>query len=125
MLAREEPGRRMRLVIGDEVDLALAPELDIFRAVAGNAAEAHSFKGRFQHTFVGSGEFDEFETVETDRIFEQVGHQIRPPLSHAPLDWVQFTGDKMAYWATTFFTSAAASSSSNSRCWCKASIALR
>ena len=37
-------------------------------------AEPHRFEDRFDHPFFRSAEFDEFETVEADGIFEEIGH---------------------------------------------------
>jgi hypothetical protein len=43
-----------------------------------NPAETHAFKHRFQKALFRRGKFDEFEPIESQRVFEQIGH-IRAP----------------------------------------------
>jgi len=74
MLAREIPCGGFRLVIGDEVDAALAPQLDILGPVAGNLRKTDQVEHRFQLAFFRRGKFDELETVEAGGIFKQVCH---------------------------------------------------
>jgi hypothetical protein len=49
-----------------------------------DAAKAHAFEHRFQQAFFRRGKLDEFEPIETQRVFEQIGH------SHAPEKLVTF-----------------------------------
>mmetsp|Transcript_25774 Transcript_25774/g.65581 ORF Transcript_25774/g.65581 Transcript_25774/m.65581 type:complete len:288 (+) Transcript_25774:1802-2665(+) len=74
MLTGEIPCRGFGLVIGDEVDTALAPQLDILGPVAGNLCEADQLEHRFQMAFFRRGKFDELETVEAGGIFKKVCH---------------------------------------------------
>ena len=74
MLGGEVSGGAARFVIGDQVDFALAPQLHILRAVPGDLREAHRGEHRFKHAFDRGAEFDEFEAVEAQRVFEQVSH---------------------------------------------------
>ncbi len=74
MLTGEIPCSGFGLVIGDEVDTALAPQLDILGPVAGNLCEADQLEHRFQMAFFRRGKFDELETVEAGGIFKKVCH---------------------------------------------------
>ncbi len=57
-----------RLHVQDEVDVALAVMPDILRPVVAEMREAHRHEQVRQRFRIGSGELDEFETVETDRV---------------------------------------------------------
>src|SRR5690606_27474949 len=74
MLGGKVGGRAARLVIGDQVDPALTPELGILGAVARDQAEAHRGECRFQRALFRRAEFDELEAIEAERIFE-AGHE--------------------------------------------------
>ena len=73
MLGGEVGRRAPRFVIGDEVDLALAPQLHVLAAVARDEAEAHPGERGLEHALVGRGELEEFEAVEAERVVEEVG----------------------------------------------------
>jgi hypothetical protein len=74
-----EIGRgRFGFVIGDQVDPALAPQLDVLRAVARDEREAHRFEHGFENALLRRRKFDELEAVEAQRIFEEVGHDRNP-----------------------------------------------
>lgn len=53
------------LVVDDEVDVALAPELRILRTVLCDMHKAEHFEYRLELTGFGGGEFNELETIET------------------------------------------------------------
>ena len=74
MLAGKEPCRAAGFVIEDEVDPALAPQMHILGAVRGDVGKAHRFENRFHHALFRGAEFDEFEAVEADGVFEEIGH---------------------------------------------------
>ena len=74
VLAGEEPCRAARFVVQDQVDLPLPPEIDILRAVRCDVGKPHGLENRFDDAFFGGAEFDEFEAVEADGVFKQVGH---------------------------------------------------
>ena len=74
MFAGKEPCGTARFVIEDQIDLALPPQVDVFRAMRCHMGEAHRLEDRFDHALFGSAEFDEFEAVEADGIFKEIGH---------------------------------------------------
>ena len=74
MLARKKPCCASRFVVEDEVDLTLTPEIHILGSVRGYTGKSHRLKDRFDDAFFGSAEFDELESVESDWIFEEIGH---------------------------------------------------
>src|SRR5690606_40524313 len=74
MLRGEIGGRAPRLVVGDEVDPTLPPQLHVLAAMACNEAEAHPFEGRLEDVFFGRAEFEKFEPVETQWIIGLSGH---------------------------------------------------
>ena len=74
MLSGKEPRGAAGFIIDDKIDLALAPELHILGAVAGNLLEAHRFKNRFDLALFRRTEFDEFKAIKADRVFKQVSH---------------------------------------------------
>ena len=74
VLARKKPCGASRFVVEDEVDLTLTPEIHVLRSVRGHMGKSHGFKDRFDDAFFGSAEFDELESVESDWIFEEIGH---------------------------------------------------
>ena len=82
MLGGEVGGRAARFVIGDQVDPALAPQLDVLRPVPGDLDKAHGGEDRFEQPALGRGEFDELEPVEAQRIVGRmvvvVGHAQAP-----------------------------------------------
>ena len=51
MLAREIPGGGTWLIIGDEIDAALAPQLNILGAMARDLRKAHGFEDGLEHAF--------------------------------------------------------------------------
>ena len=75
VFAGEIPRGTLRLVVQDEVDLALAPQVDILRAVPCDKGKTHCLEHRFDHALFRRAELDEFEAVEADGILEQVGHR--------------------------------------------------
>ena len=78
MLGGEIGSGRSPLIIGDQVDSALPPELDVLRAMPRDHGKAHRFEHGFEHAFLGRGELDEFEAVEAERIMVRlemaIGH---------------------------------------------------
>jgi hypothetical protein len=84
MLAAEEPRGAAGLVVGDEVDRALPPQLDLLGAVAGDQGEAHGGEDRLEHALFRGGELDELEAVEADGVVEQVGHARAPVRGISP-----------------------------------------
>src|SRR5690606_41742292 len=79
-----EVGRRaFRFVVGDEVDLPLAPQLDVLAAMAGDQREPHALECLFEHALLGRAELEEFEAVKAERIFEQVRHSFQRNLLSA------------------------------------------
>jgi len=69
MLRCEICGRTPWLVIGDEVDVALAPELGIFRPVACDLGETHGGKGIFEDSSFCRAEFKVLKAVQPKWIF--------------------------------------------------------
>ncbi len=80
VLLREALAETARLGVDDEVDVALLVQRDVLAAMARRDRESHALEQRTQQFGVGRGVFDEFETVGTHRIFEEVGHG-SPPAS--------------------------------------------
>ena len=62
MFSRETLRERIRLGVDDEIDIALAPERDVFRAVLGDRLETHGAEQLAQLFRLRMGVFDEFET---------------------------------------------------------------
>ena len=86
MLGGKEGGRRARLVIDQEIDPALAPQLDVLGAVIGDMGEAHGLEDRFDDTALRCRELDELEAAEAQRVFEKVCHVASPELAGGRLD---------------------------------------
>ena len=80
MFGREIGGVAARLVVGDQVDAALPPQLDVLRPVPRDAGETHALEYRLQHAPFGRAELDELEPVEAQRIVEQIGHEHAPEI---------------------------------------------
>ena len=76
MLAGKIPGRRLGLVVDDQVDAALPPEMDILAAMLGNLGKAHDREHRFEHAAFGRAKFDKFKAVQAHGIFKQISHKI-------------------------------------------------
>ena len=74
MFGREIGGGRLRLVIGDQIDPALPPQINVFRPVPRDMGKSHCGKYRLKQPPFGRGKFDELEPVEAEGVFEQVGH---------------------------------------------------
>ena len=53
MLLRKVISEAVRLAIDDEIDIALAIQCHVFRAVIGNFGEAHQLERRFNDTRLG------------------------------------------------------------------------
>lgn len=70
MLGGEIGGGASRLVVGDEVDAALPPELHILAAVTGDAGKSHSLKGRLEDAALGGAELEELEALHAQWILE-------------------------------------------------------
>ena len=51
-------GGRFWLIIGDQIDAALAPQIDVFRSVAGYMRETKRFKHPFQYAAFRGREFN-------------------------------------------------------------------
>ena len=79
MLARKIPGGGFRLIIGDQVDAALAPQLHILGAVPGDLGKAHRLENRLQNAFFRRRELDELESIEASGIVEQISHGKKAP----------------------------------------------
>ena len=71
-------GWRLLLVIDDEVDLALAPEVHVFGSVPGNVGEPQRCKNRFQNPTFSGGIFYKFKAVQAHRVFEEISHRQMP-----------------------------------------------
>ena len=80
MLGGEVPGGALRLVVDDEVDVALAVQRDVFRAVLGDFGEAELLEDGLEDVALGGCELDELEARESHRIFEEISH-FSPPES--------------------------------------------
>lgn len=80
-------GGTSRLVVGDEIDPALSIEVDILGSVTGDVGEAHDRERPLQHAFFRRAEFEEFESVQGERIFE-----IGWFFVHSSYIWNQYLG---------------------------------
>ena len=67
-----------RLVVDDEVDVALPVQRDVLRAVARDLGEAQLSNTGSSDARRRRREFDEFEAHESHRVVEQVGHGVAP-----------------------------------------------
>ena len=76
MFAGKIPGGRLGLVIDDQIDSALPPQMHVLGAMLGDAGEAHDFEHRLEHAALGRTKFDKFKAVKAHRIFKQIGHNI-------------------------------------------------
>src|SRR5271166_4568042 len=65
-------GEALRLGIEDEVDVALAVEGDVLRAVARRRDEPHALEQRGEGLRVGPRVLDEFEPVRPHRVVPQI-----------------------------------------------------
>ena len=74
MFAAEIPGRGFRLVIGDQVDAALAPEFNILGAVTRHFRETDGFEHFLEVALFRGGELNELEAIKPGGVVKQVGH---------------------------------------------------
>ena len=65
-LHRARDVRRLR--VHDDVHLALAIELDLAGAMAGDRPEPHPLEHAAQRLRLGRGEFDEFDAVDAEEV---------------------------------------------------------
>lgn len=72
MFGREVGSWTLWLIVGDEINPTLTPQLDILRTVPRDAGEAHRLEHRFEHALLGGRKLDKLEPVESKRIFEEV-----------------------------------------------------
>jgi len=63
MFTRKVKGRAIGLVIGDEVDATLSPQIDIFGAMLGDTIKTHHFKDWLQRPSLRRRKFDKFKAV--------------------------------------------------------------
>ena len=70
VLAREVPGKALRLAVDDEVDVALAVERDVLGAVARDFGESQLLEDRLEHAGLRRCELDELEAHQAHRIVE-------------------------------------------------------
>ncbi len=95
VLRCEALGEGARLRIDDEVDVALAIEHHVLRAVLGDRAEAHRLEEAIQSLRIRMAEFHEFEAVRTHgilfgdggwrRIVRERSHDF-PPVMPLPIE---------------------------------------
>ena len=64
----------VRFVVDDEVDIALAIERHVFRAVPRDGGKAEQLERLLEHFGIGRSKLDELEAVEAHRVLEQVSH---------------------------------------------------
>ena len=62
-------GETVGLGVKDVIDVALAIEGHIFRAMARHGREAHELEQRAELFRLGMGKFDKFESVRAHRVF--------------------------------------------------------
>src|SRR5690606_7850764 len=74
MFGGEIGGRAPRLVIGNEVDAALAPELHGLASVTCDPGKSHALECGLQDAFFRRTEFQEFEAIEAERIVKEIRH---------------------------------------------------
>ncbi|KAG5730598.1 hypothetical protein E4T56_gene6099, partial [Termitomyces sp. T112] len=73
MFGGEIGGGAMRLVIGDQVDPALSPQLHILAAMVGDMGKPHRGKDMFEQTLFRGAKFDELKTIKAERVVEKIG----------------------------------------------------
>jgi hypothetical protein len=73
----------MLLVVGDKVDVALTPQVDVLGLVPGHEREAHHLEHGFEHTALERGKLHELETVEAHGVVEKIGHCLSPYCRHS------------------------------------------
>ncbi|MNC35786.1 hypothetical protein D3C75_842810 [compost metagenome] len=74
VLGGEVGGEALRLLVEDQVDVALAVQVHVLGAVGGDLGEAHHGEDGFQGVRRRGGEFDELEAHQAHRVFKQIGH---------------------------------------------------
>ena len=67
-------GRAAGLVVDDEVDTALAPQLCVFGAMPGHLREAELFEQGLQQPRLRGGKLDELEAVQAHGVVAVVAH---------------------------------------------------
>ena len=71
MHARKALREAAGLGVDDEIDVTLAVEQDVFRAMPGDRGKAHLLEQPSERRRVGRGVLDKFETVGAERIFPE------------------------------------------------------
>ncbi len=77
MFAREIPSGGARFIIGDQIDPALTPQVDMLAAMGCDMGEAHRLKHRLKLAFFRRAKFHKFKAIEASRIFKQISHLLR------------------------------------------------
>ena len=76
VLGGEVAGVALRLAVDDEVDVALAEQDDVLRAVLGDLREAELLEHRLERSRLGRRELDELEAHQAHRVLEQISHAV-------------------------------------------------
>jgi len=72
VFAGEVPRGAAWLIIGDQIDAALTPQMHVFGAVLGHQSETHGLEHRLQRALFRRTKLDEFEPIEARWILEQI-----------------------------------------------------
>jgi light-regulated signal transduction histidine kinase (bacteriophytochrome) len=76
VLGGEVAGVALRLAVDDEVDVALAEQDDVLRAVLRDEREAELLEHRLERSRLGRRELDELEAHQAHRVLEQISHAV-------------------------------------------------
>ncbi len=67
-------GPGLGLVVDDEIDIALAPQVHVLGAMPGHVGKAHHLEHGFQRAALRGGVLYELEAVQAHRIVKEICH---------------------------------------------------
>lgn len=69
-----EGGKTAGLIVEDEIDVVLPPEMHVLGTVLSNATETEHFEHRLDHSRHGGAELDELEAIKAHGIVARCHH---------------------------------------------------
>lgn len=81
MFRSEVSGRRAGFIIGDQIDPALPPKIDMLGSMTGDMAEPQSREDRLKNPGPWRRKFNEFKTIQADGIVSLIAHGISTQIS--------------------------------------------
>ena len=72
--------RGARLVVGDEIDIALAPEIHVLGLVPRDQGKAEHLEHRFEDTSLQRRKLNKLKAIQPHGVVKKIGHAVPPEL---------------------------------------------